>query len=406
MSCPPRRADTTGVTRSTRAPVRAATLAAGVAAAVALAGPTASAGGTGGAYTSDCPRPESLVAGTSWHTHRLAPGAVLREGNRTDGRGQVRMHVLSVDLTSRHLTVRPLIRKIAMRSRLTSLARGRAGLLAATNTGFFDFGNGAPMGPLVSAGHALTAARAATSVVGFNRAGTAQAGHLALSGTVTTAGESRRLAGLNLAAPAAGITAYTSAWGTAPVSLPGDSVGRYVKAGVVTTAAGRSSAAPSSGYLLVARGTAAVDWLTAVPRGASVAVTRTVMTDAAHPFAQAYSVSTQLVLPGGHTRTDLTCRKRYPQPARTAVGFTAGGKRLLLAVVEDHPGTKVHGLDSVQMSRLMGDLGADQAYLFDGSGSSELLARVPGAHRLSLRTYPADGAERTMPLGLGIFRRH
>lgn len=401
MRRPARGADTFLVSR----PTRIATVAATVATAVGLLAPGAAAGGTGGAYTTDCPRPEALVHGTAWHTHRLAAGAVLREGTRSDGRGQVRMHVLSVDLTAKHLAVRPLLRKVAMRRPLSALARGRSGLLAATNTGFFDFGDGAPLGPLVAGGTAVTASRAAMSVVGLDRRGNAQAGRLALSGTVTSGADSRRLAGLNLAAPATGITAYTSAWGSAPVPLPGDSVGRYVKAGVVTTAAERLSAAPATGYLLVARGTSAVNWLSAVPRGAVLRVTRTVMTDATRPFAQAYSVSTQLVLPGGHARTDLTCRKRYPQPARTAVGFTAGGKRLVLAVVEDHPGTKVHGLDSVQMARLMADLGADQAYLFDGSGSSELLARLPRTHRLSMRTYPADGAERAMPLGLGIFRR-
>jgi hypothetical protein len=66
----------------------------------------------------------------------------------------------------------------------------------------------------------------------------------------------------------------------------------------------------------------------------------------------------------------------------------------------------MHGLDAAQMARLMKDLGAGEAYLFDGSGSTELLARMPSnPSALSLRNYPADGAERAMPVGFGIFSR-
>jgi hypothetical protein len=65
----------------------------------------------------------------------------------------------------------------------------------------------------------------------------------------------------------------------------------------------------------------------------------------------------------------------------------------------------MHGLDSVQMARVMKDQGAQEAYLFDGSGSTELLARMPSAPtRLSLRNFPADGVERPMPVGFGIFK--
>jgi hypothetical protein len=73
--------------------------------------------------------------------------------------------------------------------------------------------------------------------------------------------------------------------------------------------------------------------------------------------------------------------------------------------VADNPGTPMHGLDSAQMARLMKDLGAQEAYLFDGSGSTELLARMPSnPGQLSLRTFPADGVERPLPVGFGIFK--
>ena len=36
---------------------------------------------------------------------------------------------------------------------------------------------------------------------------------------------------------------------------------------------------------------------------------------------------------------------------------------------------------------------------------AEMIARMPSTGRLSIRNYPADGQERTMPLGFGIYRR-
>jgi exopolysaccharide biosynthesis protein len=64
----------------------------------------------------------------------------------------------------------------------------------------------------------------------------------------------------------------------------------------------------------------------------------------------------------------------------------------------------MHGLDSIQLGRVMSDLGADQAFLLDGGGSTEMLARMSRGHRLTLRNHPTDGAERPLPLGFGIYR--
>jgi len=127
-------------------------------------------------------------------------------------------------------------------------------------------------------------------------------------------------------------------------------------------------------------------------------------TSTAKPFAQAYAVGSRLVH-NGAAKTGMECRRRYPQPARTAIGFANGGKRLILAVIADDPGTPMHGLDADQTARLMHDLGATEAYMFDGSGSTEMLAKLPKSSALSMRNYPADGLERPMPVGLGIFRR-
>jgi hypothetical protein len=353
-----------------------------------------------------CPAPESLVTGTTWQHHRLAPGVTLAEGKRSDRHGFVDMHVLDVDVTNKHVAVAPLAHRLAQRSELSVLAAGQHGLTAATNTGYFDFDAGAPLGPLVDRRQAWVTSSTKDEVVGLGSTGLVQAGKLALSGTVTVGRTATPLAGLNVLTPTAGLTAYTSRWGSERVELPRSAVSRYVAGGRVSSTPGRYDAAPSgSGYLLVARGTSATAWLSGLAQHARVTVTTKVTSDTTAPFTQAYGVGARLVH-DGTVGTTFTCRQRYPQPARTAIGFANHGKRLLLVVVADLPGAPMHGLDSAQMARLMHDLGATEAFLFDGSGSSEMLARMPANRsRLSMRNLPADGTERPMPVGLGVFRR-
>src|SRR5437763_1463199 len=84
-------------------------------------------------YTTNCPRPESLVPKAAWHRHTLTKGVVLSEGTARDARGYVSMHVLSVDMTQRGISLRPLVRHLAERSPLSSLAAGHPKLVAATN---------------------------------------------------------------------------------------------------------------------------------------------------------------------------------------------------------------------------------------------------------------------------------
>ena len=355
--------------------------------------------------TRHCPAPESLVAGTTWHRHKLAPGVTLAEGQRTDRNGYVDLHVLDVDVLNKHVSFAPLMRRIAQRSPLSLLAAARPSLVAATNTGYFDFDAGTPLGPLVDGTHPWVTSATKQTVVGFGTTGLVQAGQLALSGTVVAAGVSRPLTGLNVAAPGDGLTAYTAQWGKTPVQLPRGAVARYVVAGRVSSGAGRFDKAPkAAGYLLVARGSAATGWLSSLHKRASVLVTTNVTSDTARPFRLAYAVGSRLVHQGVEGDA-FTCRRRYPQPARTAIGFADNGQRLLLVVAADEPGTPLHGLDSAQMARVMHDLGAGEAYLFDGSGSTELLARMPkDRKRLSMRNFPADGVERPMPVGFGIFK--
>jgi hypothetical protein len=371
---------------------------------IAAAQIAAPAGASTG-YTTNCPRPEALVSKATWHHHTLTKGVVLSEGAAPDPRGTVSMHVLTVDMTQPGISFRPLMHHLAQRSPLSTLASGHPRLVAATNTAYYDFYTGAPLGPVISATRPLTGFAAARPVVGFGTDHRVRFGHVRLAGSVTVGNSARNLAAFNVLNIPYGVTLFSSTWGSRSVHVPYGAKVRYVTKGVLSSSTGTWSTPPASGQLMiVARGATPVNWLSSLKKGASVTSRRNVTTDTPAAFSSAYQAGETLVAKPGVVITGLPCRIRYPQPARTAFGMANGGRKLILVVVTDHPGTSTHGLDASQMSKLMVDLGAGHAYLLDGSGSSEMLARMPSTGQLSLRNYPADGAERTMPVGLGIFR--
>jgi hypothetical protein len=385
-------------------PRRVVATAAAALCALTVVGARGAAPAHAGDYTTNCPRPESLVPNTVWHRYTLTKGVVLSEGQAKDRKGIVSMHVLTVDLTQRGISLRPLTRHLAQRSALSSLAAGKPHLIAATNTAYYDFDTGAPLGPVVFQSRPMTAFASGRPVVGIGTDHLVRWGHLRLAGTVK-AGTTRTLAALNVLNVPTGLTLFTPKWGDRRVRVPYGAVTRYVTSGKVSSGAGRYTSPPTSGQLmLVARGQQAATWLSGLKRGTAVTTRLAVKSDTTVALTQAYQAGTTIVAKPGVVRSGLRCRARYPQPARTAVGIANGGRKLMLVVVTDHPGTSMHGLTASQMSKLMVELGAAHAYLFDGSGSSEMLARVPVSSDLTLRNYPADGTERTMPVGLGIFR--
>jgi hypothetical protein len=315
------------------------------------------------------------------------------------------MHVLRVDLARKTVSVRPLLESIAQRSPLSALARHHPRLVAATNTGYFDFSTGAPTDPLIVGGVPLVVSSAHRSVVGLDSAGQVEAAKVWSSSTLTAGSNTYKLVGVNQASPPSGIVLYTSKWGSAPVPGRWATVSRGFVNGAVTASrlSRRGTTVPSGGSLLVARGQAASQWLSSLPTGTKVSIASVLKTDAPQPFVQAYGVGVQLVATAGVAISGFSCdSSNTSQPARTAIGFANGGRTLVLAVVADRPFTSMHGLDEDQMSKLMAQLGVSQAYAFDGSGSSELLAKTRGASALILQNHPADGQQRPMPLGLGI----
>ncbi|HEX3708050.1 MAG TPA: phosphodiester glycosidase family protein [Mycobacteriales bacterium] len=389
-----------------KSPARAAAVLACAALGVGLTLAPVTAHAAGGRWGGgSCPAAETLVSGTTWHTHKLAPGVTLSEGNRTDqnGRGLVKMHVLRIVVGKPGVSFHPLMHAVAQRTVLSKLAANHASLVAAVNTGYFDFTTGAPTQPLIVKGSPMVISSRHQRVLGFDASGALQTGKVHLAATLFDGKQTRGVTGINEVEGNGGLQAYNPAWGGKAIPAGWQALARSVVANKLGSSAGRNAHVPQGGYELMAQGTSATHWLSGLSSGSKAGIAGKVRTTTKRPFVQAYGVGAEVVKHFGKTRTNLSCDSaNTDQPARTAYGIADDGKILVIGEVEDHPGTSVHGLDENQMSGFMAQLGVDRAFDVDGSGSTELLAKMPGTSTLKLRTYPADGEERALPVGLGI----
>ena len=87
----------------------------------------------------------------------------------------------------------------------------------------------------------------------------------------------------------------------------------------------------------------------------------------------------------------------------TAIGVTRNGTRAFLVVFDGPPAGASIGLTYPQMANYLRSLGAYNAAMFDGGGSSEMVARQPGQNGVSVVSTPSYGQQRQVADGLFVF---
>lgn len=86
---------------------------------------------------------------------------------------------------------------------------------------------------------------------------------------------------------------------------------------------------------------------------------------------------------------NIPSNSRHP---RTFIGYTTGGKVVIVAADGRDPGKSV-GLNYVEQAKIMQALGCSRAVNLDGGGSTQLLTtRADGT--MAIRNHPSDGHER------------
>ncbi|MFI9568037.1 phosphodiester glycosidase family protein [Streptomyces rishiriensis] len=396
----------------------------------------------GAALAATAPADAATGAGTRAGTGTgagvpVATGVSYRQYDLRTAAGTTHAHVLDVDLANPRVRLGLLYPgAVAARAPVSALA-DRQQAVAGVNGDFFDISEaqhpgvavtGSSVGPAVANGRALKGAvpdaqrfgpplppgTHTRAVVGVGTDGRARTDSLTLHGSYTAGGRRLALGGVNqYALPENSVGAYTSDWGgvsrrRATCGTDSDRAGACsARTYEVTLRRGRvvsASATPGSGT--VAAGTtvlvgreAGAQRLKTLLEGERVTV-RYGLTSASGTEYR-FAVGGYPVLSHGEPLPGLDTTR---SAVRTAVGIAADGRRVFLLALD---GAAVYrrGLTVAEVAAALRNLGAGEGFSLDGGGSSTLVARPPGASRVTVRNHPSDGAERPVPNGIGVFSR-
>ncbi|MGW1725933.1 phosphodiester glycosidase family protein [Streptomyces sp. NPDC002306] len=365
----------------------------------------------------------------------VAPGVVYRQFDVRGARGVTRAHVLSIDLRRRVRLGLLYPGKVAARGTVSGLANAR-GAVAGVNGDFFNItetqhpgvqATGASVGPAIASGRVLKGAvpvkqrfgpalppgTNTREVIGVGSDWRARLDRLTLDGSVRTRTGALPLGGLNqYALPVGSIGAYTSDWGSvsrvratcgtdtdraAPCST--DTYEVAVRNGRVVSLAGTPGRGPiASGTTVLVGREAGARRLRGFVRGEAVTVRHRLVASASRiPYR--FALGGYPVLRGGVPRAGLDNRT---SAVRTAAGISAGGRRVILLALDGAAAYR-GGLTIAEVADTLRRLGAVDGFSLDGGGSSTLVARAPGARKVSVRNHPSDGTERPVANGIGVF---
>ncbi|GHF42378.1 hypothetical protein GCM10017566_14960 [Amycolatopsis bartoniae] len=347
---------------------------------------------------------ESIEAGRA--DYPVAPGIVLTSFDTFGRSGWLRVHVLNADLRNEAVGVDLVADKVS-EPRALSQAAAAQRAVAAVNGDYFDITEtDAAEGPEIQHGQVRKGTNQPATVAAIGADRVARLADLTITGVVTVGSVQRPLAALNSATvPADGIAVFTPQWGAGQrtfIADPGPYTELVVTGGRITASNGglTGTAVPADGLIVLGRGAAAAQ-LASARTGDPVAVTFTPLTDASSPLTMALGSGAVLVRGGSAVDFPPDTGNDALKP-RTAIGWLDGGHRLLLVAVDGSANFSA-GLSFDEMAKLLVRLGATEAFMLDGGGSTELVARRPGDTSAGVVNTPSDGSERPVPDGVGLF---
>ncbi|MGW5274197.1 phosphodiester glycosidase family protein [Streptomyces sp. NPDC004044] len=367
----------------------------------------------------------------------VAPGISYRAFSVTGSHGVVSGHLVTADLTDRHVSVDLLTPgTVSSRVKLSQMAAAQ-GAVAGVNADFFNIEESqhvgvAPtnsaVGPAIAHGEALKAAvpdgqrfgpglppgTSTRDVIGVGSDKRARLDELTLKGSVSTKSGSFDLGGFNqYAIPVSGVGAFTPKWGevSRQRSVCGTDTVRAAACSTdtyeVTVHNGRVvSGSPTIGAGAIAEDTvvlvgreAGADRLRALRTGDKVKVSDQLKTASGKQFQ--FAVGGFPVLRDGEPLPGLDTKAAA---TRTGAGVGDHGQLLYLLVL-DGSAESGSGLTVAEVADVLGTVGADAGVNLDGGGSSTLVTRDPVTGTPLVRNHPTGGAERPVPEGIGLFSR-
>ncbi len=341
------------------------------------------------------------------------PGVVYSRQVEFSAHGPVVVHVLSAPKPTGGLyQLKPVLSNNAIlgKDRVTSIEQDVSSVatVAGVNGDLFSLGDGHPFSTLIRSGVLDSGPNGLRSSVGIDGAGLLHVDRVSMAGTWKGTGQ-RRALDINEPATTKRTTLYTPAWGprTPPeksaveitlAPFPASAPNTELLAPVTGVATGGNQPIPPGGAVVVGRTDAR--FLTAeAPVGTKVSVTL-LLTPAWKSVVDAVGGGPALVRDGKpvfRSFEQFSTAQLTTRNPRTAVGQTADGRILLVAVDGKQPGYST-GLTNFELALLMMRLGAVTASALDIGGSTTM------AFDGKLLNRPSDrGGERAVAEALLVF---
>ncbi|GAA0951047.1 phosphodiester glycosidase family protein [Nonomuraea longicatena] len=360
---------------------------------------------------SSYPPPSTLLAApapkhleTDRQSRPVAPGITLTSFDRYDAAGWLRADALSADLGGGAEAGYLNSGEVSKTEPLSGPA-GRARAVAAVNGDFFDINrSGAALGIGVRDG-----ALVQSPTSGWNQAvaitgdGVGRVLKMHFEGTATPQGAaSIALTQFNQLVQADGVGLFTPLWGSYPRARAVEGAAKVTEVvltgGAVTEVRDTAGSGPiPAGTTILLGRDAGAAALAALKPGDRVEV--------AYRPKPSDGGEVKTAIGGNHVLVKDGAAQPSSDPAahpRTAVGFSADGRKMYLLTVDGRQADS-RGVTLSELAALMVELGAHNALNLDGGGSSTLLAREPGSAEPQVENSPSDGGERPVPNGLALY---
>lgn len=351
-----------------------------------------------------------------FRTHTVTSGVAETTEEMQTRAGRQRVNLLNVDLANPNVrlgVVQQHDRLFGPGEPLSSMA-ARTGAVGGINGDFFEiYGSGDALGMLEINGQ-IWQSPGRSATLGITSSGHITIGTETFSGGVTAGGASYPLSAVNRygGASANRLTLFTPVLGT---SLPLHEATLALLKPVDGSSTSFTVVSVQTGATLLPRlqsqdaltgsgdaGTWLVDHLQS---GDTVEISEHIAPDT--NLIQALGGGALLIKDGAifqdqHAPASSEAGTRTPL---TAIGITRDGTRALLVVCDgqQYGQGSSKGFTHTQMAAYLLAHGAYQAMLFDSGGSSEMVDRLPGQHRVSVSNAPSDGHERPVANGLFLY---
>ena len=357
----------------------------------------------------DPPAPFPAIVAQAPTIENVAPGVDYGDYRLRTVAGPLSVHVIVVQTARTDVKLGVILADDALISKgetVGSMAR-RDRAVGGLNGDFFDIGNtNRPIGMVVRDG-ALLQLPYKRYALAITRDGAPHFAEFSFSGEIQIDARTMPLEGIDEMPPNGGLSLITPLYGRVPpeenvtlvkVQPLGEAppLGRYRVAGVAD-----NTAQQPPGYY-VAIGPSDYSYINVPEVNDLITVTGDLQPFGLDRLTEAIGGGA-LILHDGRWYDDRDAPYRAENEKRmpcSGAAITSGGLLYLIEVDGRQPDVSV-GVTRREFSALMRSLGAEEGLLFDGGGSSTIVARRLGEAEAGVLNSPSDGRER--PVADGIF---